>query len=121
MGGFLGGWFGGPVRRMVPAYHPPVFDGEDARAVQSPRRRCARDTLLHQQDAQPQDRLRDSIPVGTQVAGGRVYEDIDSIWHGLQPFPFIWYLLYAFSHHLKALMSTRLYPFGRQKKVGKLS
>jgi hypothetical protein len=37
MGGFLGGWFAGPVRRMVPAYHPTVFDGEDARAVQSPR------------------------------------------------------------------------------------
>ncbi len=37
MVGFLGGWFGGPVRRMVPAYQPPVFDGEDARAVQSPR------------------------------------------------------------------------------------
>lgn len=37
MGGFLGGWFGGPVRRMVPAYQPSVFDGEDARAVQSPR------------------------------------------------------------------------------------
>jgi len=35
MGGFLGGWFGGPVRRMVPAYQPPLFDGEDARAVQS--------------------------------------------------------------------------------------
>ena len=37
MGGFLGGWFGGPVHRMVPAYQPAMFDGEDARAVKSPR------------------------------------------------------------------------------------
>ena len=28
--------------RVVPAYRPPVFDGEDARAVQSSARRCAR-------------------------------------------------------------------------------
>ncbi len=41
--GFLGKWFGGPVRRMVPVYRSPVFDGEDTRAVSSPRRRCARD------------------------------------------------------------------------------
>lgn len=46
MGGFLGGWFGGSVRRMVPAYHLPMFDGEDARAVQSPRRRCAGDLCV---------------------------------------------------------------------------